>query len=322
MRVTNSLVTRSLTNRLLDSQRLLAEAQERVASGKRVRKMSDDPTAGSAIMQASGSLRAIAQYQRNVQGVVARLDGEDAALGQLTDMMTRAKELAAATVGATVGAPGRRAAALEVRGLLSQALMVGNTRIGGEYLFGGTNNDGRAPFTPSTTLPDGTRVFVQTDVPPAPDPLPDPPPPPAAPVPRPPTGERLIEISAGATMRGAHDGRTVFLDTGMLAALEDLAIAMENDRPADMRVAMGALDGAFDSVQALLGDVGARQNQVDTVLGGLAALEGTLTEEKSSLSEVEMEAAITEMLQRQTAYQAAMMASSKVLGLSLTDYIR
>ncbi len=317
MRVTNSLVTRSLTTRLLDSQRLLAEAQERVASGKRVRKMSDDPTAGSAIMQASGSLRAISQYQRNVQNVVARLDGEDTALGQLTDMMTRAKELAAATVGATVGAPGRRAAALEVRGLLQQAIQVGNTRVGDEYLFGGTTNDGRPPFAPSTTLPDGTRVFVQVDTPPA-----VPPAPPGDPIPRPPVGERQIEIAAGSTMLGAHDGQRAFLDTGVLAALEDLAIAMENDSPADMRTAMGALDRGFDDVQALLGDVGARQNQVDSVLAGLAALEDNLVEEKSSLSEVEMEAAITEMLQRQTAYQAAMMASSKVLGLSLTDYIR
>jgi flagellar hook-associated protein 3 FlgL len=321
MRVTNALVSRSITSRLLESQRRLAESQDRVATGKRVQKMSDDPTAGSSIMQASGSLRAIEQYQRNVQGVVSRLDSEDAMLGQLTDLMTRAKELSAATIGATVGAPGRKAAALEVRGLLAQAVLVGNTQIGGEYLFSGTNSDGRPPFTAATTLPNGTRVFVPTDVPPAPDPLPDPPPP-ADPVPRLPTGERRVEIAAGSTIFGAHDGKTVFLDTGLLAAFEDLAIAMENDSPADMRLATSALDGAFDGVQALLGEVGARQNQVDAVLGGLVALEGTLTEQKSSLSEVDMEAAITEMLQRQTAYQAAMMASSKVLGLSLTDYIR
>jgi flagellin-like hook-associated protein FlgL len=35
-----------------------------------------------------------------------------------------------------------------------------------------------------------------------------------------------------------------------------------------------------------------------------------------------MEQAITEMMQRQMAYQAAMLASSKVMGLSLADYIR
>jgi len=37
---------------------------------------------------------------------------------------------------------------------------------------------------------------------------------------------------------------------------------------------------------------------------------------------VDMEEAITEMVARQTAYQAAMQASSRVMGLSLTDYLR
>ena len=35
-----------------------------------------------------------------------------------------------------------------------------------------------------------------------------------------------------------------------------------------------------------------------------------------------MEKAITEMVARQTAYQAAMLASSRVMGLSLTEYLR
>jgi flagellin-like hook-associated protein FlgL len=58
------------------------------------------------------------------------------------------------------------------------------------------------------------------------------------------------------------------------------------------------------------------------VRGGIDALTASLAEQKSGLAEVDMEQAITEMLARQTAYQSAMLASSKVMGLSLTDYIR
>ena len=313
MRVTNALVTRSLSRRLLENQRLLSEAQERVATGKRVQKLSDDPTAGSAIMQAGGSLRGIAQYTRNVEHLATRLDAEDSALGQLTDLMTRARELGVATVGGNVDAAGRRAAGAELRQLLGQVVNVANTKLGDDYLFGGIGNDGRAPFTLPTLQADGTTTFVVLD-PPA-DPA-------DAPTPRVPTGERQYEIAAGQTMSGPHAGGKVFLDSGMLDVLNRLAFAMETDQTADMGSAMRDLDVAFSDVQALVGEIGARQNQSDIVRAGLAALRDTFTAQKSALSEVEMEQAITEMVQRQTAYQAAMLASSKVMGLSLAEYLR
>jgi flagellar assembly factor FliW len=60
--------------------------------------------------------------------------------------------------------------------------------------------------------------------------------------------------------------------------------------------------------------VGARQNQADTIKTGLQAIEATLTQQKSDLSELDAERAITEMLARQTAYQSAMLASSRSWG--------
>jgi flagellar hook-associated protein 3 FlgL len=312
MRVSNHLVSRTIAQRLLSQQSALARAQERVATGRRVGKMSDDPTAGSTIMQASGSLRGIEQYRRNADTVGARLDAEDAVLEQLTQIMTRAKELGIATMGSTVDASGRRMAGLELKQLLEQAVNLGNTRLGDEFLFGGTNNDGRAPFTSATPVA-GATIFVPTDPPVAPA---------TDPTPRLPTGQRTVEIAAGQTMRGAHDGASVFLASGALDALHALGNAMDTDDLASMGSAMGALDRAFGAVQGMVGEVGARQNQVDTVRAGLDALHAALAEQKSGLSEVEMEEAITEMMQRQTAYQAAMLASSKVMGMSLTDYLR
>ncbi|MGZ8378630.1 MAG: flagellin N-terminal helical domain-containing protein [Gemmatirosa sp.] len=311
MRVTNSLVTRSLTNRLLDNQRLLAEAQERVATGKRVGKMSDDPTAGSAIMQASGQLRALEQYQRNVGTIGARIDAEESALDQVTQLLTRAKELAVGQYGATANADSRTAAAQEVKQLFLQVVAIGNQKFGDDHLFGGANDNGVPPFDASQTLVDPPFVAL--------DPLVVAPDPPAT---RPPTGRLEVEVGTGQRMLGPHDGTEVFVDTGVLEGLHALQVALETNDPGGIATAMGTMDGAFRDVQSLIGEVGARQNQVDIVRNGLDALTETFTAQKSDLSEVDMERAITEMLSRQTAYQAAMLASSKVMGMSLTDYIR
>jgi flagellar hook-associated protein 3 FlgL len=47
-----------------------------------------------------------------------------------------------------------------------------------------------------------------------------------------------------------------------------------------------------------------------------------LTTFRSDLQEVDLEAAMTQLVTRQTAYQSAMLATSKVLSLSLADYLR
>ncbi len=304
MRVTNALITRSLSRRLLENQRLLAEAQERVATGKRVQKMSDDPTAGSAIMQASGQLRAIEQYRRNVNAIGSRVDAEESALDQITQLMTRAKELGIGQIGSTANAGSRDAAAKEVQQLFAQVLQLGNQRFGDEYLFGGSTAQDRVPFDATQT---GTAPrFV---------PL-------VAGAPAPPQGVRVVEAGAGQVVAGPHDGKTVFVDTKVLEVLHDLGAALDADDQAGIASAMTALETSFTGVQALVGEIGARQNQVDTIRTQLDALQQNLDVYRSDLSEVDMEKAITEMVGRQTAYQAAMLASSKVLGLSLTDYLR
>jgi flagellar hook-associated protein 3 FlgL len=257
-------------------------------------------------MQMNGSLRAIEQYRRNVEGVGLRLDAEETSLDHLTQLMTRAKEIAVGQSGGNANAATRDAAAAEVLQLLEQAVQVGNTTFGDSYLFGGASRTTEAPFDASQTALAPRFVRV---VPPA-----------VAPVA--PQGTTSVEVGPGQTLRGTHDGDTVFLQTGILQALSDLHTALDTDSSAGIDAAATAIDTSFDGLQAIVGDIGARQNQIDLVVAGFDALAMNLQERRSELSEVEVEEAITEMLNRQTAYQAAMLASSKVMGMSLADYLR
>ena len=85
---------------------------------------------------------------------------------------------------------------------------------------------------------------------------------------------------------------------------------------------MTDLDAAFDSLQTLVGDVGAKGKQLDSTQTNLDAYKANLTTFKSSLEEIDLETAVTELTNRQVAYQAAMLATTKVMGLTLTDYLR
>jgi flagellar hook-associated protein 3 FlgL len=74
-------------------------------------------------------------------------------------------------------------------------------------------------------------------------------------------------------------------------------------------------------MQNLIGDVGARSSQLEVTSSNLTALDTQLRTFKSVLEDADMEKAITELVSRQNTYQAAMLATSRVMGLNLANYL-
>lgn len=298
MRITNNMLTRGQIASLRSGTAALERAQSRVQSGLKIQRASDDPAGASDVMGASGSLRAIEQYRRNVAAAGSRLAAEEPVLDGLATLLERAKELAVAQTTATATPQTRETVATEVDQLLRHAVSLGATRFGDEYLFGGhqaqtspfgmtTDGQGRIDFTVGT-----------------------------------PQGTRSVEIAAGQRFVATHDGQQAFVDTGVLAALRDLSHALRSNAPGAVENAMVGLDGAHNRMQVLVGELGARQAMLQVTTSNLDALETGLRTFKSDLEEVDFEEAVTELVTRQTSYQAALLASSKVLGLNLTDYLR
>ena len=292
MRITNGIIQRSTLANLQLSMRRLLDAQDQATTGKRVRIASDDPIGASKVMQAAGSLRALDQYQRNIASATARLNAEEGALDQLTTLLERAKELGITQAVATASPSTRATAKAEVDQLLASAMQLGNRQHEGEFLFGGDQSN-TAPFQ-STTPP-----FSAT----------------------PPTGARRAEISAAQFLTTNHNGTEVFLDTNVLGALNRLSTALGTGDVAGIQNSLTALDAAHDSVQNLIGDVGARASQLEVTSNNLVALDTQLRTFKSVVEDVDMEKAVSELVSRQNAYQAAMLATSRVMGLSLADYL-
>ena len=294
MRITNSIMQRSALVAVQSGLQRLNDAQTQVSTGKRMQKASDDPTAASEIMTTSASLDAIDQYKRNIDSARTRATTEEGVLDQLSDALSRAKELGVGQGGADATAQTRQVAKGEVDQLLQFVVGLGNTKLGDDYLFGGKFAD-RPPITASAPYYD---------------------------VANPPSGSRDVEISSGQFLDASHDGMQVFVDTKAIESLQDLSNALGNNDQAAIAAALTRLDGAFDGVQALVGDVGARVNRLQVMAANLDALKVNLQTFKSDLEDVDLEKAVTELVGRQTAYQAALLATSRVTGMNLTDYLR
>ena len=301
MRITSNMITRSQMNELAANMAALDRAQAQVTTGHRLQQASDDPTAATRIMASSTSLRALDQYKSNVQRASSRVDLEDSVLQQISDIVTRAKEVGLQQGSDTASAQTRKIAGAEVDQLFKQIVSLGNTKFGNEYLFGGEQSQ-TTPFT--TTGSGATLDYSSTN----------------------PTGTRTIQIGDGQTMQIANDGSQLLLGTGVLDAVKQLAQALDPTSPSygttSIGNALSSLDGAFDSLQSVVGDVGAKSKQLDMAKENIDAYKTNLTTFKSNLEDVDVEKAVTELTSRQMAYQAAMLSTTKVMSLTLTDYLR
>lgn len=299
MRVTSNMLSTSAVAQFAVSRQKLDEAQRRVSSGHSFDVPSDDPTAALTVMGNDGALRALEQYKRNIGAGTRRLALEENAIDKLNDLMTRAKELAVSQATDTASPSTRQAAKAEVNELLSQAVSLGNTADGSEFLFGGTKSN-VMPFTIDKTT--SVYTFAASGG----------------------TGVRAVEINVGERANTTHDGTQVFGTTasGVLKSLQDLATALETGDRSAVANAIAPLDTAITNNQAIIGEIGARQSQFQIAQANITAFSSNLQVLNSNLHDVDLESAVSEMITRQTAYQAAMSATSRVLSMNLTDYLR
>ena len=124
----------------------LAQSQERLTSGKRVAKASDDPAAAARAERAlAGELRADTS-QRAVEASRNAMSLTETALGDADDLLQQAREALVASGNASYSDAERSALAQKLKGIRDQLLSVANRSDGaGNYLFAGQGTT-VAPF--------------------------------------------------------------------------------------------------------------------------------------------------------------------------------
>jgi flagellar hook-associated protein 3 FlgL len=299
MRITTSIIRDNALATIRKNAEQMGVAQQRVSTGLRLTQASDDPSATSSTMNARSSLRALDQYRKGVDEATMRESAEEAVLNQLGDVLSRVKTIGIAQVGGTSDATTRSASKLEVEELMRHVVSLANTQVSGTYLFGGEQSD----VKPFDVVNGGPVVDFSTTTP---------------------TGNPRVEISAQQWVNNNHNGTTVFGGTtsGVLADIRDMASALDLNDPVAIANVLKRLDGSIDHAQDMVVESGVRANHLQMTSTNLDAVETHLTKLKSDLEEVDVEKAVTDLVSRQTAYQAAMLATSKVMGLTLADYLR
>lgn len=300
MRISTSQLFRQSVDAMLEKQRELAKTEMQVASGKRILRPSDDPSSAVRILDLGEAQQRLAQYQRNADMAVARLDQEETALMGIENLLQRVRELAVRANSDTLSTEDRQAVAAEVRQHMESFVQLANSRdANGEYMFAGFSSLTQ-PFSH-----DGAGNFSYAGD----------------------SGQRSLQIGDSREVAIGDPGG-IFMDfaaaaggtTNIGAVLYDLATNLEagNAYPD----ALTDIDTALGNVLNTHAKIGARLNAIDDQRAANDAFDLAVTEVRSTLEDLDYAEAISRFNQQMTALQAAQQSFIRVQDLSLFNFLR
>ena len=147
MRLSSSQIYQQSVNIMLEQQAKLTEVDQQIASGKRILKPSDDPSATVQILNLNTEVLKLEQYSSNIDAARTQLSQTEEVLRQSGNVLQRARELLLQANNDTLDSNNRKAIAGELSSLKSQLVALANTRDAtGEYVFAGFQV-GTQPFS-------------------------------------------------------------------------------------------------------------------------------------------------------------------------------
>lgn len=303
-RVTQNMLTQRSLNAVEGSMSRLSAAQEQETTGRRINRPSDDPAGTSVAMQARTGIAQQQQYQRNASDGLGWLSITDTTLQSMTSEVQRASTLA--IQGANTGSNGttsQKALATEVDQIKSDLLSAANTQYLGRPIFGGTTGGGTAytenPDTGIVTyVGDGGSVNRQVGV-----------------------ATSVSVNTDGSTVFGtvSTDGTTA--GDSVFDHLSALSTALTNDDSDGIAKQITNLQADLDRMSAAAADEGARYNEISTASANASSAVLSLQTTQSNVEDVDIAESTINVETQQTAYQAALAATSKTIQQSLLDFL-
>jgi flagellar hook-associated protein 3 FlgL len=146
MRITSANAYETSVDNLQRRQQVLQLAQDRLTSGKRVARASDDPAAAARIERALATSSRADADQRGVQASRNAMQQAEGALGGAAEALQQVRELLVAAGNGSYTDAERANLGARIHGLREQLLSIANRGDGaGGYLFGGQGS-AQPPF--------------------------------------------------------------------------------------------------------------------------------------------------------------------------------
>jgi flagellar hook-associated protein 3 FlgL len=288
------MLSNNLLRNLEAAQGRMDQLQNRMSSGKRISKPSDNPSGIENAMRIKGNITAVEQWKLNASEGLAYMNNVDSTMQDISSMLQRARELAIQGANGSLTTEDKTKVSNEVEQILEQIKQLANTKMGSKYLFGGTANV--KPYDSSNTWV-GTDDVIKFQV----------------------GSEANIPITVnGKALFGVSGG-----SVGMFSILQDLYTALQDPAgSADIRTAISNLDNQIETVLDKRAELGARVNRMNAIYEQLESTSLNLTENLSTIMDADLAETVMEFKNQENVYRAALSVGAQIIQPSLVDFMK
>jgi len=301
MKISTNLFFKRASQQLVANQNELAKVQLQLGTGKKINNASDAPDKASTLQRLRTVMAQQESYKGNLDKLTERLQNQDTALQNVSDMLSRLRELSVQYANDTLSTDQRRIAAVEVRGIRDQIYSLANIKdANGLGVFGGGRVAVQAFSEAGVYQGDQTSTSV-------------------------PVGDaRVVSNRRSGTdiftpvLRGTGNAQT---SVGFFKVIDDLAAGLEANRVGDVQRAIGELTQIHQGISIAQADVGSDLNVVEAQGNALEEQLLRLKGLESDLQDVDYAEAATRMQKEMLGLQAAQSSFAQISKMSLFNYI-
>lgn len=340
MRVSDKMTFKQSVHNMNKNRNDLLTYQNQAATQKRINKPSDDPLGAARVLESKTEIVGFDQFKRNILSAKEFVEFSEQSLGQVSDLLIRAKELAVDQADdAGSGPETRRIAAAEVKQIYQQIVTVANQRFGDRFVFGG-HKSLTAPFDMSgeyfgddnqievqigknafmaMNMP-GSTVFLgrklNQDVPPD-QILKD--------------DKTTVEVRGPASVESSfakqalvskEQGNWGNRSTNIFDTLRDLEIGLNANDKRVVQNSLDELENAFNQINMARGELGSRLSSLNTGLETLQKMNIDAKATQSEIEDVDMYDLVNNLSKTQNQLEASLTTSGKMLQTSLLDFLK
>lgn len=305
MRITNNMLVNNMINHMGNNLTRMDKYQQKLATGKKIIVPSDDPVVAARALKLRTDVSQIDQYKRNVKDAMSWLEITESALGNVGDIMQRARELAVQASNGATTPDDTRKIEQEVNQLKNQLIHLGNATYAGRYVFSGFKTDTKL------INDDGTFAVDVNN-----------------------TESIVYEIGIGDDINVNVTGGDLFNNGGVATAtpptnkgqlmqdFEDFLAALNVGDHNTISDALTNFDVQLNNLIRIRADVGARHNRLELTSNRLDNDALNFSKLMSDNEDVDQAENIMLLKSEENVYRASLSGGARIIQPSLVDFLR
>lgn len=261
--------------------------QQQISSGKKYMRMSEEPMAASRVLAVKHTIRGVEQAQQNISDAQGILNTTEVSLKGIQKVLDRVNVLTTQSLNGTNSQENLDAAATEIDNLIKQAIYLGNTEHDGNHIFGG-NEYAKQPFTEDGTFQGGSEDISW-------------------------------KVSHSYSISVFQSGDKTI--TPVISTLKKIRDQLRAGDTEGLRISLTENQQNSENVISSISGVGATLSTLQSLTDILNEQKLGLEEHRSSVEDVDIVDAVSDLSHMNTTYQAMLQATAMMNKVSILNYM-